>query len=62
MFCLCASCHFWSHKNPIFFVEFIREYLGPLDYEMLKNKAVTIKKWKLLEMEEYLKSLKNVGA
>jgi len=37
LLCLCASCHFWSHKNPILFTEFIKQFLGKEKYELLKE-------------------------
>ena len=58
MLCLCAKCHFWSHKNPILFTEFIREYLGDLNYHTLKNIATSIKRWSLEGMEDLYKVLK----
>lgn len=57
---LCAGCHFKSHKNPILFSEFVREYLGNLKYLELKQKHNVIKRWTVVEMEELLKALKNI--
>lgn len=47
---LCASCHFYSHKNPLIFAEFVRKYLGEIKYQSLKLRAVTLKKWVLSDM------------
>jgi len=52
--CLCAKCHFWSHQNPVLFTEFVKQYLGDLNYETLKQHARAIKKWDLQEMQELL--------
>lgn len=49
---LCASCHFWAHRNPILFQEFIYEYLGENQYFALKQRAAALKKWSLTEMVE----------
>ncbi len=40
--CLCAGCHFWAHKNPLLFSEFVRNYLGECKYEMLKMRAAAL--------------------
>ena len=59
--CLCAGCHFWNHKNPILFAEFVKIYLGKYNYNNLKLKATMIKKWTLEEMQELLEDLKEVN-
>lgn len=56
MLCLCAKDHFWAHKNPILFTEFIRERLG-IQYETLKSLAVPIKKWTIPEMQAIFNEL-----
>ena len=58
--CLCAGCHFWAHKNPILFTEFIQQYLGETKYQELKTRARSIKKWTLDEMSDLLKTLEGV--
>lgn len=60
LLCMCAGCHFEAHKNPIKFVEKVREYLGEYEYQALKTRHNAIKKWKIYEMEELLESLKGV--
>jgi hypothetical protein len=50
--CLCHSHHFYSHSNPLLFAEFIKEYLGNLKYTQLKQKARSIKKYTLDELQE----------
>lgn len=54
VFCLCVTCHFWVHQNPILFAEFVREKLGVEKYEELKTKSVQIRKWTIPELEELL--------
>jgi len=56
--CLCAGCHFHAHKNPVLFTEFVRNYLGDLNYASLKRIATSIKKWTLVEMQELYDILK----
>lgn len=56
---LCASCHFFAHRNPVLFAEFVRGYLGDIKYENLKQHAASIKKWTLDEMIEYYEKLQN---
>lgn len=53
LLCMCAGCHFWSHKNPTLFTEFVMEYLGKERYENLKQRAKSIRKWTLEEMIEF---------
>ena len=61
LLCLCASCHFWSHKNPILFTEFVREYLGLDNYTLLKERALPTKSWKVWELEEMYEQLSRVN-
>ena len=59
--CLCAGCHiFWAHKNPIEFTEFVKDYLGEYEYNELRIRANTIKKWTLDEMLVLLEEFKKV--
>lgn len=60
LLCLCASCHFYSHRNPLIFAEFVRNYLGEFKYEALKFKAVSLKQWKLCEMLDYYNALEEL--
>ena len=58
---LCYACHiFWAHRNPVDFVDFIKDYLGELRFEALKARARVVKKWTIEEMEEYLKYLQEI--
>lgn len=57
-FCLCAGCHkFWWHKHPIDAAEFAKQKLGEFKYNELLNRANSIKKWTLEEMQELYKVL-----
>lgn len=58
--CLCASCHFWAHRNPILFTEWLKEHLGDHKYIELKNTALAIKRWTVQEMLELHDSLSNL--
>ena len=57
--CLCDGCHFWSHKNPTLFTDFVVNYLAH-NYIPLKLRATSIKKWTLEELQELLTQLKGV--
>jgi len=59
LLCLCAGCHFWAHQNPTLFGDFVKEWLGA-DYTPLKNRAGSIKKWTIEEMQELLKNLEGI--
>jgi hypothetical protein len=56
--CLCAGCHFWAHRNPVLFTEFVKSYLGDLGYETLKMSASCTKKWTIPELEDLYQVLK----
>lgn len=49
---LCASCHFFFHKNPLLFTEFVHKLYGKKKYEELKKKARTTSNWTIEEMKE----------
>ena len=58
--CLCYYHHLhWAHKEPILFNDFIREYLGDERLEALKQRAKSVRKWTVDEMESYLKFLRS---
>lgn len=61
MVALCASCHFYGHRNPIAFTEFIKSYLGEYEYESLKLRHNAIKRWTLQEMLYLLKTLGRIN-
>ena len=35
--CFCAGCHWWYGLNPLDGAEWIRDYLGPTKYHLLKK-------------------------
>ena len=55
--CLCAKCHFEAHAQPVLFAEWVRSYLGDFEYEQLKIRARSIKKWSIDELSALLKTL-----
>ena len=57
LLCLCASCHFYFHKNPILFGEWVREYLGEDRYELLKEAHREIAKFTIEDLQIKLKIL-----
>lgn len=61
LLCLCASCHFESHRNPLLFSDRVRVILGAHNYQELVNQHNAIKRWTIPEMEELLKTLKDLG-
>lgn len=60
LLCLCASCHFWSHKNPLLFTEWVKKYLGKEKYEALKEKHNQITKYTLEDLQTKLKVLQKM--
>ena len=60
LLCLCAGCHFWGHKNPLEFAEFVKNYLGELRYEQLKSVAISTKKWTIEELKQLKKAFQKV--
>ena len=57
--CLCFKDHFhWAHREPILFAEFVKNYLGRVRYNALKQKASMIKKWTLEDLKELYEILK----
>jgi len=57
MICLCAGCHFFGHKNPLQFAEFVKLWLGDYEYEQLKIRAVPVKRWTIPDMQSLLTTL-----
>jgi len=54
LLCLCARCHFWAHKNPLLFSEFVKKHLGKERYSQLIMKSTIIKKRTIHELQELL--------
>ena len=58
---LCYACHFyWAHKEPVYFMDLVKEYLGEVKLMFLRQKASSVKKWTVEEMEDCLKALKSI--
>lgn len=58
--CLCASCHFKWHQQPIEGVEWIKEYLGEDVYDELRRQAKTsVRKIDLEQQVELIKQYKH---
>jgi hypothetical protein len=50
--CFCYNCHMnFAHKNPIGFTEWVKEYLGEMKYEALKQRSNLRKVWAVYEKE-----------
>ena len=59
---LCYACHmFWAHKEPIYFTDLAKEYLGEVKFLALRLRATAIKKWSVEEMQELLDTLNHMG-
>ena len=54
---LCAGCHFKAHKDPLGFTELVKLQLGSYEYEMLRQRHNSIKKWTVIDMESLLNTL-----
>ncbi len=55
---LCYACHmFWAHKEPIWFNDFAKQYLGEYKFNKLKQKAQMIKKWTIQDLQDLLQTL-----
>ena len=57
MLCLCAGCHRWAHNNPVLFTEWVKNYLGEYNYELLKNTANPTSHWTIDDLQKMLKTL-----
>lgn len=60
LLCLCASCHFWGHKNPLEFAQFVRELLGQVRFEMLQETRNQITKFTYGDLQLKLKVLNEI--
>lgn len=54
---LCPSCHFYGHRNPIAFAEFVKSLMSDYEYTQLKIKHVSIKRWTIIDMQDLHNSL-----
>lgn len=62
MVCLCAGCHFYGHKNPLAFSEFVMGYLGEYEYEALKLRATPTSHHKIHDLVSMYEALKGINA
>lgn len=60
LICLCSSCHFFGHKNPTLFTEFVQSYMGEYEYKALKLRATPTSHHKLHDLIEMYEALKLV--
>lgn len=60
LLCLCASCHFFFHKNPILFAEWVKKYLGEEKYELLKEARNQITKYTIEDLQIKLETLQSL--
>jgi hypothetical protein len=60
LICMCASCHFWSHKNPTLFTDWIYETRKD-KYDILKEKYRAITKLTIDDLQLKLKILKEIN-
>lgn len=58
LICLCAKCHFYGHKNPLAFTDFVHNYLGDYEYTALRIRAKPTSHHKLHHLIELYASLK----
>jgi len=57
LLCLCASCHFYFHKNPLEFANFVKEYCNDEKLAMLHEARNQITKYTTEDLEIKLKIL-----
>ena len=50
--CMCASCHFYTHKNPLEFAQFVNNYLGYEKVRKLTETKEKLTQYKLSDLEE----------
>ena len=59
--CFCYNCHMnFAHKNPIAFTEWVKSWLGEFKFTELQQRANSLKKWELWEMEELYKRFSEI--
>lgn len=61
LLCLCASCHFYGHKNPLAFADFVQNYLGDYEYSALRLRATPISHNKLHDLQALYTTLKELN-
>lgn len=60
LLCLCASCHFFFHKNPVLFGEWVIKHLGEEKYEDLKEAKNQITKYTTEDLQIKLNVLQSL--
>jgi len=60
LLCLCASCHWFFHKNPVLFGEYVRGLLGAERYALLKETRNQITKYTIEDLIIKLNILKDL--
>ena len=58
LLCLCTTCHFWAHQDPLGFAEFI-EFNFPRRYDYLMKKKNELSKYTAKDLKERLDKLNN---
>jgi len=61
LLCLCASCHFFTHKNPVLFGDFVRTILGKEKYELLKEARNQITQFTIEDLQIKYQALKEIA-
>ena len=57
--CLCHACHRRAHSQPVEFTEFVKEYLGPIPYQELREKAkIMLGSSRIGRLKEVIEDLK----
>lgn len=57
--CLSAKWHYYFTDHPTEFTRWLQDYLGEKHLDILRDKAMGIKKWTKAEKEEMYKHYKN---
>jgi len=56
--CLCYNCHFnFAHKYPLDFAEWLKDYYGLLQYDLLRKMSKNTAKFTTDELESLLEEL-----
>ena len=51
LLCMCASCHFFCHKNPLSFSDFVERKLGKDKIDQLNETRNTIVKFTIKDLQ-----------
>jgi predicted restriction endonuclease len=61
LLCLCASCHWFFHKNPLFLGEYVKDLYSEDKYELLKEARNQITKYMIEDLQQKLKVLEELN-